>query len=63
MARSAVDALGVVTSKHVPPEHGPEVLVVLALLSAAVEISLPCGPASSIYPTKAERLNTYNNNS
>lgn len=50
MAQSAVDALGVVTSKRVPSKHGPEVPVAPALLSAVVEISLPCGPASSTYP-------------
>lgn len=54
MAQSAVDALGVVTSKRVPSEHGPEVPVARALLSAAVAISLPCGLASSTYPTKAQ---------
>lgn len=63
VSQSAVDALGVVTSKSVPSEHGPEVPVAPALLFAAVGISLPCGPASSIYPTKAERLNTKNNDS
>jgi hypothetical protein len=50
VAQSAVDALGVVTSKRVPSKHGPEVPVAPALLSAVVEISLPCGPASSTYP-------------
>jgi len=54
VAQSAVDALGVVTSKRVPSKHGPEVPVAPALLSAVVAISLPCGPASSTYPTKAK---------